>query len=132
MRQESTSLYTHPIVDDDLQDFHQHRLLPGKNPLDIRYELRSMVCHSGVMGGGHYVSYCKTAAAKWWCQNDSTCKEVENDRIDKASAYILFFEREGLNTDEYLPNIDATDTKVELGELDDELEMDFKKQCAVM
>ena len=43
MRQESTSLYTHPIVDDDLQDFHQHRLLPGKNPLDIRYELRSMV-----------------------------------------------------------------------------------------
>ena len=43
MRQESTSLYTHPIVDDDLQDFHQHRLLPGKNPLDVRYELRSMV-----------------------------------------------------------------------------------------
>ena len=34
----------------------------------------SFQCHSGVMGGGHYVSYCKTAAAKWWCQNDSTCK----------------------------------------------------------
>ena len=43
MRQESTSLYTHPIVDDDLQDFHQHRLLPGRHSLDIRYNLHSMV-----------------------------------------------------------------------------------------
>ena len=43
MRQESTSLYTHPITDDDLQDFHQHRLLPGRHPLDIRYNLYSMV-----------------------------------------------------------------------------------------
>ena len=43
MRQESTSLYTHPITDDDLQDFHQHRLLPGRHPLEIKYNLRSMV-----------------------------------------------------------------------------------------
>ena len=52
--------------------------------------------------------------------------------MDKASAYILFFEREGLNTDEYLPNLELSDTKLELGDLDDELEMDFKKQCVVM
>ena len=43
MRQESTSLYTHPITDDDLQDFHQHKLLPGRHPLEIKYNLRSMV-----------------------------------------------------------------------------------------
>ena len=43
MRQESTSLYTHPITDDDLQDFHQHKLLSGRHPLDIKYNLRSMV-----------------------------------------------------------------------------------------
>ena len=43
MRQESTSLYTHPITDDDLQDFHQHRLLPGYHPLDIKYNMYSMV-----------------------------------------------------------------------------------------
>ena len=53
--------------------------------------------------------------------------------MDKSSAYILFFEREGLNVEEYLPKVDSNSmTKLELGDLDDELEMDFKKQCTVM
>ena len=46
MRQESTSLFTHPITDDDLQDFHQHKLLLGRHPLEIKYNLRSMVVSS--------------------------------------------------------------------------------------
>ena len=52
MRQESTSLYTHPIRDDDLQDFHQHKLLPGRHPLDIRYNMRSMVVSSFICLNG--------------------------------------------------------------------------------
>ena len=35
------------------------------------------------MGGGHYVSYSKTAAEKWWCQNDSTCKVCNNYLLAK-------------------------------------------------
>ena len=62
----------------------------------------------------------------------SLLQEIDGDRIDKASAYILFFEREGLNAEEYLPPVDTSSAKIELGDLDDELEMDFKKQCAVM
>ena len=73
-RQESTSLQTHPILDDNLQDFHQHRLLPGRHPLDINYNMYGMVCHSSVLGGGHYVSYVKSSAGKWFCHNDSSCK----------------------------------------------------------
>ena len=42
-RQESTSLQTHPILDDNLQDFHQHRLIAGKHPLDINYNMYGMV-----------------------------------------------------------------------------------------
>lgn len=57
---------------------------------------------------------------------------MDDDRMDKSNAYILFFEREGLNIDEYLPKLDSSNTKLELGDLDDELEMDFKKQCVVM
>ena len=57
---------------------------------------------------------------------------MDDDRIDKSSAYILFFEREGLNIDEYLPKLDSNSKKLELGDLDDELEMDFKKQCVLM
>ena len=41
-----------------------------------RYNMYAMVCHSGVLGGGHYVSYSKTEEEQWFCQNDSACKKV--------------------------------------------------------
>lgn len=31
-------------------------------------------CHSGIMGGGHYVTYAKNPNKKWYCYNDSSCK----------------------------------------------------------
>lgn len=42
-RLESTSLMTHPVQDEDLIDFHQHRVLPGYNKLDITYSLYAAV-----------------------------------------------------------------------------------------
>ena len=57
----------------------------------------AMVCHSGALGGGHYVSYSKTEAGTWFCHNDSACKEVPETSIDKSTAYILLYEREGLS-----------------------------------
>lgn len=131
-RQESTSLQTAPIDDNDLQDFHQHRLEKGLDPLDINYNMYAMVCHSGVLGGGHYISYGKNAD-KWYCHNDSSCKEISDASMDKSTAYMLFYEREGLSQTAYLPSVGRDgrpppDTK----DLDDELEMDFKKQCSVM
>ena len=42
-RQQSTSLMRHPIEDDNLKDFHEHRLCEGKDPFDISYNLYSMV-----------------------------------------------------------------------------------------
>jgi ubiquitin carboxyl-terminal hydrolase 6/32 len=57
----------------------------------------AMVCHSGALGGGHYVSYSKNEAGTWFCHNDSACKEVPEAGIDKSTAYILLYEREGLS-----------------------------------
>jgi len=31
-------------------------------------------CHTGILGGGHYVAYAKNPNAKWYCYNDSSCK----------------------------------------------------------
>ena len=46
-RLESTSLITHPVRDEELHDFHQHRLLPGSPKLDITYSLyASVVSHT--------------------------------------------------------------------------------------
>lgn len=42
-RLESTSLMTHPVHDEHLIDFHQHRILPGYNKLDITYSLYAAV-----------------------------------------------------------------------------------------
>lgn len=42
-RQESTSLVSHPIKDDNLQDFHQHKLVSGADSLVVKYNLYSMV-----------------------------------------------------------------------------------------
>ena len=51
--------------------------------------------------------------------------------MDKSTAYLLFYERENLCEESYLPQVDSNsipDTK----DLDDELEADFKKQCSIM
>ncbi|XP_046459200.1 ubiquitin carboxyl-terminal hydrolase 32-like isoform X2 [Daphnia pulex] len=104
-RLESTSLMTHPVHDEDLIDFHQHRLLPGYNKLDITYSLYAAVCHSGIMGGGHYISYAKNPNGKWFYYNDSTCKESSANQIEGQTAYMLFFERDGIDMKAYLPKL---------------------------
>lgn len=37
-------------------------------------------CHSGIMGGGHYVTYAKNPNRKWYCYNDSSCKVSQQMR----------------------------------------------------
>eukprot|EP00096_Caligus_rogercresseyi_P015420 TRINITY_DN7856_c0_g1_i1.p1 TRINITY_DN7856_c0_g1~~TRINITY_DN7856_c0_g1_i1.p1 ORF type:complete len:372 (+),score=118.97 TRINITY_DN7856_c0_g1_i1:61-1176(+) len=128
-RQESTSLNILPVIDDNLRDFHQHRLKEGSEPLDIQYNMYGLVCHSGVLGGGHYTSYTKHFH-KWYLNNDSTCKEVQESQIDKSSAYMLFYERDSLSSDSYLPKISGPLPSTQ--DLDDELDIDFKKQCSLM
>lgn len=39
----STSLTQTPVVDSALQDFHQHRLLSGVDPFDLKYRLYAVV-----------------------------------------------------------------------------------------
>lgn len=51
-RQISTSLVKDPVKDDNLKDFHEHHLSLGRDPLDVRYRMYAMVCHSGVLGKG--------------------------------------------------------------------------------
>ncbi|KAF1589965.1 UNVERIFIED_CONTAM: Ubiquitin carboxyl-terminal hydrolase 32, partial [Eudyptes pachyrhynchus] len=55
------------------------------------YNLYAISCHSGILGGGHYVTYAKNPNCKWYCYNDSSCKELHPDEIDTDSAYILFY-----------------------------------------
>ncbi|XP_054279647.1 ubiquitin carboxyl-terminal hydrolase 32-like [Macrosteles quadrilineatus] len=112
-----------------LQDFHQHLLSEEADPFDLRYNLYAITSHSGILGGGHYVAYAQNPNGKWYCYNDSSCKEVVD--LDTSSAYMLFYERKGICESRYMPNITGRQTP-DTAELDEDFENDFKKSCLLM
>lgn len=80
-RLESTSLTKTPINDKDLKDYHQHKLLKGQDPFDLKYQLYAVVSHSGLLNGGHYISYACNPNGNWYCYNDSSCREVATESV---------------------------------------------------
>jgi hypothetical protein len=73
-----------------------------KEPLDLsayvesnrkdlaRYELTSVLAHSGTYEGGHYVTYVK-GPRKWVCLNDSSAKALNTEEVPFQKAYVLGF-----------------------------------------
>ncbi|KAK3792372.1 hypothetical protein RRG08_045916 [Elysia crispata] len=97
---------------------------------NVKYNLYAMSCHTGILGGGHYVAYAKNDEQKrWFVYNDSSCKEIPENQLDKNSAYILFYERENVDFTRFMP--DTTGREPDLAEIDDEFESDFKKMCVL-
>lgn len=108
------------------QEFNEEILLPprfsqmenrtlsfGDNSFDpdhANYNLYALVCHYGVIGSGHYVSFIKNHETKqWYCLNDSSCKPVSESFLEKcsSSAYLLFYERENLDCRRYMPDVEG-------------------------
>ncbi|XP_013889081.1 ubiquitin carboxyl-terminal hydrolase 32 [Austrofundulus limnaeus] len=98
--------------------------------LDAIYNLYAISCHSGIMGGGHYVTYAKNPNDKWYCYNDSSCKEVHSEEIDTDSAYILFYEQQGVEYSQFLPHIDGK-KMADTSSMDEDFESDYKKYCVL-
>lgn len=42
-RLESTSLQKTPVIDEHLKDYHEHKLLPGQDLFDLKYQLYAVV-----------------------------------------------------------------------------------------
>uniref|UniRef100_A0A8C6L527 ubiquitinyl hydrolase 1 n=1 Tax=Nothobranchius furzeri TaxID=105023 RepID=A0A8C6L527_NOTFU len=105
----------------------QHR---DNMSLDAIYNLYAISCHSGIMGGGHYVTYAKNPNDKWYCYNDSSCKEVHSEEIDTDSAYILFYEQQGVDYSQFLPKIDGK-KMADTSSMDEDFESDYKKYCVL-
>ncbi|CAK6970338.1 ubiquitin carboxyl-terminal hydrolase 32 isoform X3 [Scomber scombrus] len=105
----------------------QHRDNMG---LDAIYNLYAISCHSGIMGGGHYVTYAKNPNEKWYCYNDSSCKELHSEEIDTDSAYILFYEQQGVDYSQFLPKIDGK-KMADTSSMDEDFESDYKKYCVL-
>lgn len=98
--------------------------------LDAIYNLYAISCHSGIMGGGHYVTYAKNPNAKWYCYNDSSCKEVHSEEMDTDSAYILFYEQQCVDYSQFLPQIHGK-KMADTSSMDEDFESDYKKYCVL-
>uniref|UniRef100_A0A6Q2X4H8 Ubiquitin carboxyl-terminal hydrolase 32 n=1 Tax=Esox lucius TaxID=8010 RepID=A0A6Q2X4H8_ESOLU len=102
----------------------------SNHSLENIYNLYAISCHSGIMGGGHYVTYAKNPNDKWYCYNDSSCKEVHSEEIDTESAYILFYEQQGVDYSQFLPKTDGK-KMADTTSMDDDFESDYKKYCVL-
>ena len=60
------------------------------------YKLYGIIVHIGGMGGGHYISYVKNDAGRWFCCDDSTVSKVDEGEVLAQSAYMLFYRRDTL------------------------------------
>ena len=56
-------------------------------------------------------------------------QEISEELLDKRSAYILFYEREGVEFSHFMP--DTTGCEPDLAEIEDEFESDLKKMCVI-
>ncbi|CAK1541410.1 unnamed protein product [Leptosia nina] len=135
-RLESSSLVTTPVLDDNLMDYHKHHLVPEQDPFDLKYRLYAVVSHTGQLSGGHYVAYVRHPSGTWLCYNDSSCRELPlppgatAPHIDPAAAYLLFYERKGLNYTSYLPDVTRKQQLAAPDALDPQ-ENDLRKMCVI-
>ncbi|XP_030648580.1 ubiquitin carboxyl-terminal hydrolase 32 [Chanos chanos] len=98
--------------------------------LEPIYDLYAISCHSGILGGGHYVTYAKNPNGKWYCYNDSSCKELSCEEVDADSAYILFYEQQGVDYSQFMPKTDGK-KMADTSSMDEDFEMDYKKYCVL-
>ena len=73
------------------------------------FNLIGVVSHLGESGmGGHFIAFCKhNIDGKWRCYNDSVVTECKNDYLQKGTPYILFYQKEEPNSDNFASNINT-------------------------
>ncbi|XP_017015187.2 ubiquitin carboxyl-terminal hydrolase 20 [Drosophila takahashii] len=58
------------------------------------YNLSSVICHHGTVGGGHYTCYARNALnGKWYEFDDQFVTEVSPEVVQTCQAYVLFYQK---------------------------------------
>lgn len=100
---------------------------------DRVYDLSAMSIHLGIMGGGHYVAYGKNPKDQWVFFNDSSAREVSDERVGKENGYCLFYTARGLDPASFLPEKQAGDDHDDDDDADGRGSPDGDgRNCAVM
>ena len=57
------------------------------------YDLVCVINHMGSLNGGHYTAFCKNYYKnKWFCFNDETVYEINENNVNSENAYVLFYQ----------------------------------------
>ena len=56
-------------------------------------------CHTGILGGGHYVTYAKNPNNKWYCYNDSSCKVSSDCTLSSDVTWVLLPSQSPVSSD---------------------------------
>jgi hypothetical protein len=69
-----------------------YRHVPTASLGTTKYDLVSVVQHSGSMGGGHYIAHAKhKVSGQWHTYNDSIVTPIEVAQVLQKEAYVLFY-----------------------------------------
>lgn len=68
------------------------------NKVPMKYQLQAVIVHSGGINSGHYITYRRGPfggkfAKKWFFTSDADVRLVSYDEVNKAPAYMLFYEK---------------------------------------
>ncbi|KAJ1371818.1 cytokinesis protein 3 [Parelaphostrongylus tenuis] len=80
------------VITFPLKQFDPASFVDGKGERS-KYECIAIANHYGQLSSGHFVAYARGSGEKWLLLNDCSVKEVTEEEVDRASAYLLFFER---------------------------------------
>ncbi|XP_063962632.1 ubiquitin carboxyl-terminal hydrolase 32-like [Lytechinus pictus] len=123
------SLLTPPVDATESHPLLHPQTKPEEEEDDSQmYDLYGVVSHTGILGGGHYVSYSVNPNKKWYCYNDSSVKEVKEE-IDMDNAYMLFYECRSMSYVQYIP--DTSGKHPDMTPIEDEIEADYRKFCVI-
>ncbi|XP_034651600.1 ubiquitin carboxyl-terminal hydrolase 20 [Drosophila subobscura] len=68
-----------------------HKLCKSEVPI---YNLSSVICHHGTVGGGHYTCYARNALnGRWYEFDDQFVSEVNPEVVQNCQAYVLFYQK---------------------------------------
>ncbi|KAL9658083.1 hypothetical protein ABK040_012997 [Willaertia magna] len=89
LREKVTNFVDFPIYNLDLSEY-----MVQKPEEPLLYDLYGISCHTGGLSGGHYYSYAKNSTdGKWYCFNDQSVSQLQENEIKTSNAYLLFYQR---------------------------------------
>ena len=80
-------------IDFKIKDMDMKEYMVGPDKEHSKYDLFAYVQHIGTIDNGHYTSICNNSGS-WYKYDDSQVKEIDINKKDNSSAYILFYKRQ--------------------------------------